>query len=221
MKDYYSILGVAESASPASIKKAYRKLAQQYHPDKNPDNPDAMAKFKELNEANEVLSDPNRRRQFDTARRGGFSSGNIGSLFESMFGGNPFGGFASTGGRRHRSGNNRRPPTPGDAIVSIEVSLNELESGKATRSFNIRRHVPCTSCNARGGDDVAPCTDCGGMGNLTQQFQQGAMRFQTTTPCGACGGAGEVITNPCRDCRGTGTVERHDTYNVTLTTKKT
>ena len=221
MKDYYSILGVAETASPASIKKAYRKLAQRYHPDKNPDSPKAETKFKEINEANEVLSDPNKRRQFDTARRGGFSSGDIGSLFESMFGGNPIGGFGNMGGRRHRSGNNRRPPTPGDAIVSIEVSLDELESGTASRSFNIKREVSCASCNGRGGDDTAPCTNCGGMGSLIQEFQQGVMRVQATTPCGACGGTGEVITNPCPGCRGAGTVERHDTYNVTLTTKKT
>ena len=215
MKDYYATLGISEGASPADIKKAYRKLAQRYHPDKNPDDPDAVSKFKEINEANEILSDPNKRRQFNNMRRGGFT-GDINDLFASMFGGNPFGGMRGRSSARHQ----RRPETPGDAIISIEVSLNELEAGTASRSFNIKRHVTCKRCSGRGGDGIAPCGGCEGRGNVSQEFQHGAMRFQTSTTCGACSGAGEVITNPCPDCRGLGTVDRHDTYEVTLTSKK-
>lgn len=219
MKDYYSILGVGESASPGDIKKAYRKLAQKYHPDKNPDNPSAIAKFKEANEANEVLSDPNKRRQYDGMRRGGFN-GDIRDLFDGMFGGNPFGGHGGMGART-RPRTNRRPPTPGDAVVSIEVSLDELEKGIASRSFNIKRHVVCKTCTGAGGDDISPCTKCGGSGNITQRFHQGNMQFQTSTPCGACAGAGERITNPCGDCRGLGTTEQDTTYNVSLSVEKT
>jgi molecular chaperone DnaJ len=219
MKDYYAVLNIGESASPADIKKAYRKLAQRYHPDKNPDNPEAVAKFKEVNEANEVLSDPNKRRQFDNARRGGFG-GDIGSLFESMFGGTPFAGFGGQRAPRNGRGHHQRPPTPGDAVVSIEVSLDELEAGSASRSFNITHHVICEPCSGRGGDNISPCAGCHGAGSITQEFQQGSMRFQTATTCGVCAGAGKVITNPCSDCRGGGTVARHTTYNVQLTVEK-
>jgi len=216
MKDYYTILGVGESASPAAIKKAYRKLAQKYHPDKNPDDPAADAKFKEINEANEILSDSNKRRQFDTARRGGFSGG-IGDLFESMFGGNPFSGMGSPG---RQSRTNRRPATPGDAVVNIELSLDELDAGTAARSFNIKRHVTCETCTGQGGDKISHCSRCGGSGQIVQEFQQGAMRFQTAMPCEACHGAGEIITNPCPECRGRGTIARHDAYDVTVTSMK-
>jgi molecular chaperone DnaJ len=215
MKDYYSILGVGESASPADIKKAYRKCAQQCHPDKNPDDPQAVSQFKEINEANEVLSDANKRRQYDRTRRGGFT-GDISDLFENMFGGNSFGGMRG----RRSTGNQRRPPTPGDAVISIEMSLDELESGIATRSFNLNRHITCSACDGRGGDDITPCGNCGGRGGITQEFQQGAMRFQTSSMCNACGGAGEVITNRCVPCQGSGTIERQDTYEVTLTSKR-
>ena len=212
MKDYYSSLGIAEDAKPADIKKAYRRLAQEYHPDKNPENPQAVEKFKEVNEANEVLSDANKRRQYDGMRRGGFN-GDIHDLFESVFGGSPFGGF---GHRRNRPPRNksRRPPTPGSAVVSVEVSLDELESGAGERQFNITKHVHCSDCHGVGGSRIDPCDPCNGMGTTVQEVRQGAVHFQVSTPCEVCGGTGESISDLCTSCSGAGTVEQHNNYTL-------
>jgi molecular chaperone DnaJ len=212
MKDYYSILGIAEDAKPADIKKAYRKLAQKYHPDKNPENSQAIEQFKEINEANEVLADANKRRQYDGMRRGGFS-GDINDLFESMFGGSPFGGFGHRGNRPPQN-RNRRPPTPGSAVVSVEVSLDELESGGGERQFNITKHIHCQECHGVGGSRVNPCDPCSGLGATVQEMRQGAMHFQVSTPCEKCGGSGESISDLCTSCSGAGTVEQHNNYTL-------
>ena len=222
MKDYYSILGLTKDAQPADIKKAYRKLAQKYHPDRNPDDAQALNMFKEANEANEVLSDPNKRRQYDGMRRGGFN-GDIRDLFESVFGGassgfsGGFGGFAT--GRAHKQNTRRRPVTPGDAIINFEVSLDELESGSAARNFNITKHVSCHDCNGVGGDSVSVCNACDGNGTITQEMTQGTMRFQVSSPCSHCNATGEELVNPCAPCSGTGVLEEQHSYSVHIESK--
>jgi molecular chaperone DnaJ len=217
MKNYYSILEIDEHATSADVKKAYRKLAQKYHPDRNPSE-DSVSKFKEINEANEVLSDPIKRKQYDQAMHGGFG-GNIGDLFESLFGGNPLGGFSGMG-RQARKRTNRRPPTPGDAIVAIELTLDEIERGSATRSFKIQKDVMCKACNGVGGEKVIVCENCGGSGETAQFFQQGNMKFRSSRPCTVCMGQGQNIINICSTCNGCGTVAESATIDMTIISKK-
>ena len=209
MKDYYSILGVGENAKPAEIKKAYRKLAQKYHPDKNPNNSKAEASFKEVNEANEILSDRNKRAGYDRARQGG--GFDLGSLFESMFGGDPF------GRRQPRQQQNQRPP---ETIIRLEFTLTELEAGATTRSFGVESQHQCEDCDGAGGRDVRGCQQCGGAGSVTQTFNQGMVQFQTTQPCRACAGTGRIIVDPCVKCRGAGIVVKKDRYDVTVNCQK-
>ena len=215
MKDYYSILGIGENAKPAEIKKAYRKLAQKYHPDKNPDNPEAEAHFKEVNEANEVLSDRSKRVGYDRARQGGGSFDfdfDLGSLFGKMFGVDPFG--------RSRQQHQRQRQRPPETIIRMEFTLTELESGRTTRSFGVERPHTCEDCGGAGGDEVVGCSHCGGRGTVTQRFNQGMVHFETTHPCEACNGSGQIIVNPCSTCRGNGIVVKKDRYDMTITCQK-
>ena len=216
MEDYYKVLGVSESASPDDIKKAYRKLAQKHHPDRNPDNPDAEAKFKSVSEAHTVLSDPEQRRHYDQSRRGslggadGFTGGwGVFSDIFSSFGFDPF---------SHRQ--NRRPQTPGSAVVSIEVSLDELDRGKAVRTFSLNKDVECEPCNGIGGESIQVCEVCGGQGSILREIRQGNMTIHASTTCHSCGGAGRKIVNVCGTCRGSGIMSKTTKYDVTITSEK-
>jgi molecular chaperone DnaJ len=210
-KDYYQILGVTEDASPDAIKKAYRKLAKQYHPDANPDNPSAAERFKEVSEAYAVLSDPEKRKQYDRMRRftpfeefstgvggagrtRGFSFddlGGIGDIFSSIF---DFGR-----GRKRRAAQRGR-----DVEHSVEIPFRT-----AARGGQITITVPvteeCATCDgdgARPGTSTTRCPECGGTG--ARSFGQGA--FAINRPCPACFGRGEIATDPCPSCSGTGQV---------------
>ena len=203
-RDYYDVLGVSQSASKEEIKKAYRKLALKYHPDKNPDNQEAEAKFKEASEAAEVLLSEEKRRNYDQfghagvdPQGGGFAEGNfadLGDIFGDLFG-DIFGG----GGRRDR----RASGHPGnDLQVSISVDFTEAVFG-VEKKVTINRHAKCESCNgtgAQGGEAPVTCDMCGGMGQIRRQ--QGF--FTVATTCPKCQGAGEIIKNPCQDCYGKG-----------------
>ena len=225
MKDYYSVLGVDENASPEAIKKAYRALAQKHHPDRNPDDSEAEKKFKSISEAHTVLSDPSQRQKYDHVRRGNFrthhQSGDMHDIFEGIFEGfgfTPFGNHKRQ--QRSRAHDPTSAQTPGSAIINIEVSLDELESGKAERTFKVSKNVLCQSCDGVGGDSVRVCETCHGQGDVVQAFKQGAMSFQTRSTCSHCHGRGQRLVNICVPCRGTGSVPEHTSYTVSLTSKK-
>jgi molecular chaperone DnaJ len=210
-RDYYEVLGVSRDADEETLKRAYRKLAMQLHPDKNPGDPEADAKFKEAAEAFEVLRDPQKRARYDRYGHAGLD-GVPGHTFrdaESVFDlfGDLFGDVF--GGRR------RRGPRPGnDLQVHIEIDLVEAYQG-ARRTLKIPRQERCSDCQgsgARPGSQPATCRRCGGHGVVIQR--QGFFQLQQT--CGACRGQGVVITDPCRTCHGAGAVEAQRELSVSI-----
>ena len=215
-KDYYSILGVDKNASSDDIKKAYRTLVKKYHPDLHPGDKEAAEKFKEINEANEVLSDDKKRKQYDFEREhpgmggfggaggaGGFSgfSGFSGGGFEGIFG-DIFGGFG--GGSR---GAKAQTKTKGED-VTIEASLSFLDAAKGcVREVVYTRNQPCSSCKgtgAKGGTSYQTCPKCGGTGQVQYTTSNGFFRSVSVRPCDECKGTGKKITDACPDCKGKG-----------------
>lgn len=215
MADYYEVLGVARDATPDDIKKAYRRLARQYHPDANPDDPGAAERFKEINAANEVLSDPAKRQRYDQfgdagigGGAGGFADfGNISDIFSTFFGGG-FGGGA-----------NRRGPARGaDVLAEIELTLEEAAEG-VERDVEVTTLGTCPECD---GDGAAPgtfptrCSDCGGTGEIRTVRRTMLGNVMTAAPCPRCGGTGQEIATPCPECRGGGRVEVSETLTVSI-----
>lgn len=205
MADYYAVLGVSRNASDDEIKRAYRELARKYHPDSNPDDPDAEERFKEVTRAYEVLRDPERRRRYDVFGDGGERVGGaadpfagFGDLFDAFFGGDPF------GARSRPSG-----PTRGDdAETVIELTLEEAAFG-ATRTIEARLPVECGRCQGSGcepGTFPTRCDVCGGTGEVRQVRRSILGQIMTSAPCGVCGATGRRILTQCRDCRGDGRV---------------
>jgi|SRR5579863_215778 len=203
-KDYYEVLGVQRKATDEELKKAYRQLALKYHPDRNPGDKESENRFKEANEAYSVLSDPDKRRQYDTfghagvdgrTGAGGFDFGGgggfsdiFGDIFEEFFGTGPSGG----GRRRAQKGNDLR--------YNLELSFEEAVFGKEAK-IKVRRHEACESCKgsgAKNGASIKTCPACGGAGQL--RFQQGF--FTVSRTCGKCQGEGKIITETCTACRG-------------------
>ncbi len=224
-RDYYEVLGVSKNATDADIKKAYRGLAKKYHPDMNPGNAEAEAKFKEVNEAYDVLSDTDKKAKYDqfghaafdpTSGAGsgfnGFGGGfdvDLGDIFGSMFGGG-FGGFG--GGSRQKKG-----PVRGDDIeVNITISFEEAVFG-CKKDISFTRACKCKSCNGSGAESGAAetCPTCHGSGQRRVVQNLGGMQFQSTTTCDMCRGTGRYIKNPCKACRGSG-LER-ETRKLTVT----
>ena len=219
-RDYYEVLGVDRGTSDAELKKAYRKLALQFHPDRNPDDAEAEERFKEVSEAYSVLSDPERRARYDrfghqATGPGGQPGadfgdlGNFGDLFGDLFG-DIFGG-AGGGGRRggSRRGRGQRGA---DLRYNLEIDLEDVLRG-CDPSLKIPKMKVCEPCSGSGaaeGSKPKRCDRCEGSGQLF--FQQGF--FRVNRPCDACGGAGEVIQNPCSSCRGAGRIEGQQTIQV-------
>lgn len=218
-KDYYEILGVSKDASDSEIKKSYRKLALKYHPDRNPDNPEAEEKFKELGEAYEALSDPDKKAAYDRYGHAAFENGGMGSggggggfhdpmdIFAQMFGG--MGGFADMFSGGARGGQRRSSKRPGsDLRYDLDITLEEAAAG-CTKELEIERLVPCKACSGTGGKDGKSshkeCPTCHGRGVITQQ--SGFFVQQSTCP--TCRGSGEVIEDPCPVCRGEGRVREN------------
>ena len=227
-RDYYEVLGVDKNADEATIKKAYRGLAKKYHPDMNPDNAEAEAKFKEVNEAYDVLSDAEKKAKYDQFGHaafdpsaggyggggfGGFGDfGDIGDIFGSFFGGG-FGGFG--GGSRER----RNGPMRGEDIsLRVTVTFEEAAFG-VKKDITYNRIQKCDSCKGSGaaeGTHAETCSACGGSGQRRVTQRIGGMAFQSTTTCDACRGTGKIIKNPCSNCRGTGYVKVSKKLSVSI-----
>ena len=210
-RDYYEVLGIQKGASDADIKKAYRSLAKKYHPDINPGDKDAEAKFKEVNEAYEILSDADKKAKYDqyghaafdpASGAGGFGGfGGFGGGFDVDLG-DIFGSFFGGGGSRQR----RNGPQRGDDIeISVTITFEEAVFGcKKDVSFN--KYSKCSKCGGSGAESgtAETCPTCRGTGQRRVMQNLGGMQFQSTTTCDQCRGTGKYIKNPCQSCRGTG-----------------
>ena len=222
-RDYYEVLGVDKSASAEDIKKAYRKKAIQYHPDKNPGDKEAEEKFKEAAEAYDVLSDPQKRARYDQfghagmSGQGGFSGGgfsmeDIFSQFGDIFGGAFGGGFGSAFGSAFGGGSrssSRRVARGSDIRIKVKLSLAEVVKG-VEKTVKINKMVTCPDCHGKGAvseADMKTCDHCHGTGVVTKIANTILGQMQTSSPCPYCGGEGKKITNPCRKCSGTGLVK--------------
>ncbi|MGL4990878.1 MAG: molecular chaperone DnaJ [Sarcina sp.] len=226
-RDFYEVLGLEKGASDDEIKRAFRKLAVKYHPDKNKGNTEAEEKFKEINEAYQVLSNPEEKAKYDQFGHdgmdggfggagggfGGFDMGDMGGfgdIFESFFGGG-FGGGNS--GRR-----NNGPRRGDDLEYSLVITFEEAMSG-VKKEFSITRTESCETCKGSGakpGTSKKTCTKCNGAGQIRVQRQTPLGTFASTSTCDACGGKGEIIETPCTDCRGTGTVRKQRKITVDI-----
>ena len=213
-RDYYTVLGVARNASDDEIKKAYRKLAMQYHPDRNPDDPGAEEKFKEAKLAYEVLCDPEKRAAYDqfghagvdpqAGMGGGGFSGGFADAFADIFG-DIFGAGGSRRDRVYRGA---------DLRYNLEIALEEAARGTETK-IRIPTLEECAACHgtgARSGTQPSACPTCGGHGQV--RIQQGFFSVQQTCP--RCGGTGKIVTDPCKACHGEGRVKKHKTLSVRI-----
>ena len=225
-RDYYEVLGVSRGASEDEIKRAYKKMARKYHPDLNPGDKTAEEKFKEVNEAYEVLSDADKKARYDQYGHAGvdpnfgaggfgggfdgsFDFGDLGDIFGSFFGG----GFG--GGRR----TNPNAPQRGESIrMSIAISFEEAAFG-CEKAVTVERYETCDTCHGNGcapGTSPEVCPDCHGTGTVQVRRQTPMGVFATSSPCPKCGGKGRIIHQPCKDCRGSGMVRKKKTIQASI-----
>ena len=232
-RDYYEVLGVDKNASADDIKRAYRKLAVKYHPDKNPDNKEAEEKFKEAAEAYSVLSDADKKARYDQFGHAGvegagpdFSGGfgNLNDILNDLFGGafgGGFGGFGGFGGGfgGARGGQRQQRVYRGrDIRVRVKLTLEEIAKG-VEKEISIEKSVPCTECGGKGAknsSDIKTCSACNGPGQVQRVTNSIFGQTVTYSTCQQCGGEGKVVTNPCRSCGGTGLVRKRETIKVKI-----
>lgn len=228
-RDFYEVLGLEKGASDDEIKRAFRKLAVKYHPDKNKGDKEAEEKFKEINEAYQVLSNPEEKAKYDqfghAGMDGGFGGGasgfggfggfdmgdmgGFGDIFESFFGG----GFGGGSSRR-----NNGPIRGGDLEYSLNITFEEAMSG-VEKQFNITREENCETCSGSGakpGTSKKTCSKCGGSGQIRVQRQTPLGSFVSTSACDECNGTGEIVETPCTDCRGKGRVRKSRKITVNI-----
>ena len=227
-RDYYEVLGVQKNANADEIKKAYRKAAIKYHPDKNPGDKEAEEKFKEAAEAYDVLSNPDKRARYDQFGHagmsgaaggaggfggfgGGFSMEDIFSQFGDIFGGHFGGGFRSSGG-------GRRVNRGSDIRVKVRLTLAEIASG-VTKKLKITKTVACDHCGGKGAKDstgFSTCSTCNGSGYVMRVENTFFGRMQSQGVCPTCGGTGQVITTPCEKCKGEGTLRGEEVVEIKI-----
>ena len=235
-RDYYEVLGIGKNATDAEIKSAYRKLAKKYHPDLNPGNKEAEEKFKEVNEANDVLSDPQKRQRYDQfgfagvdpnyaaangGGAGGFGGGfggvHLGDIFGDIFGGGFGGGFSGFGGGS--STRTANAPRKGhDIQASVILTFEEAAHG-CSKKITINRQDTCPDCGGTGaakGTSPETCPDCGGRGYVVTQQRTPFGVMQSQQPCSHCGGRGTIIRNPCKTCRGTGKTAARKSLEINI-----
>lgn len=231
-KDYYEVLGISKSASHDEIKKAYRKVAMQYHPDRNPGDKPSEEKFKEAAEAYEILSDADKRAQYDRfghsafspGRGGGFSGGSMNmddifSQFGDIFGDeSPFGSFFGGSGGRRSSGGRARGVRGSNLRIKIKLNYEEMARG-ANKTVKVKKYVTCGTCSGSGAKDknsVQTCGTCGGSGQVKRVQNTFLGQMQTVTTCPTCNGEGSTIANKCTSCKGEGRVYGEETVSIEI-----
>lgn len=226
-RDYYEVLGLSKGASESEIKSAFRKMAMKYHPDRNPDNKDAEEKFKEVNEAYAILSDPEKKDKYDRFGfagvdpnagfgGGGFSGAGFEDIFGDLFGGMFGGGFGGFGSSRSRRNNG--PMKGQDMQARIGITFEEAFFG-TKKKIKLNKYVKCSDCGGTGaaaGSSKKTCPVCGGSGQVRNQRQTPFGMMANVTTCDRCGGTGEIIENPCPTCSGQGKIKKDVTIEVTI-----
>lgn len=228
-RDYYEVLGVGKTASTDEIKKSYRKVAMQFHPDRNPGDKAAEEKFKEAAEAYEILSDADKKAQYDRYGhagmsgngRGGYGGGgmnmdDIFSQFGDIFGDDLFGNFF--GGGRGRGGQRSRGVRGSNLRVKLKLTYEEIAKG-VTKNIKVKKHVACNTCNGSGAKDkgsVQTCQTCGGSGQVRKVQNTFLGQMQTVTTCPTCNGEGSTITAKCGTCKGEGRVYAEETVTIDI-----
>src|ERR1700759_1036138 len=227
-RDYYEVLGVAKGSSADEIKKAYRKVAMQYHPDRNPGDKAAEEKFKEAAEAYEVLSDAEKRGQYDRYGHAGLSGNGRGfsgssnmddifSQFGDIFGDDLFGSFFG-GGRRGGGGGRTRGVRGSNLRVKIKLNYEEIAKG-VSKNIKVKKYVGCTTCSGSGAKDknsVQTCSTCGGSGQVRRVSNTFLGQMQTVTTCPTCNGEGSIVTAKCTVCKGEGRVYGEETVSIDI-----
>ena len=230
-RDYYEILGVPKSASADEIKKAYRKVAMQHHPDRNPGDKASEEKFKEAAEAYEILSDADKKSQYDRFGHNAFGPGSRGgngfgggmnmddifSQFGDIFGDeSPFGSFF--GGSRSSSGRRGRGVRGSNLRIKIKLTYEEMAKG-VSKTVKVKKYIVCNTCQGNGAKDknsTQTCSTCGGSGQVRRVQSTFLGQMQTVTTCPSCNGEGTMITNKCTSCKGEGRVYGEETVNIDI-----
>ena len=233
-RDYYEVLGVDKSASAEEIKKAYKKMAIKYHPDKNPGDKEAEEKFKEVAEAYSILSDADKKARYDQFGHAGvegagpdFSGGfgNLNDILNDLFGGafgggfgGGFGGFGGGFGGQRGGQRQQRVYRGRDIRVRVKLTLEEIAKG-VEKEISIEKSVPCHECGGKGAknsSDIKTCPGCNGTGQVQRVVNSFLGQTVTYSTCQQCGGEGKIISNPCRSCGGTGLVRKRETIKVKI-----